>query len=116
MRESKFTGELLKALRAMMPDAVVLKHTDLFTGGIPDFSVTIDRKTTWFEVKMNNNVPTELQEAVLLRLHRAYVITYDEFRHCGAIEWINKHGKAMLFVRGTKQELLQEIIKLCKEA
>jgi hypothetical protein len=64
MTESQFTSKLLRALRAAMPEATIWKHSDRFTGGIPDFSVTRwhpntgmirTNQTSWCEVKLLRN-------------------------------------------------------------
>jgi hypothetical protein len=55
MTESQFTQRLLRALRQALPDAVVIKHINPMTAGVPDFSVTrydSDNHTTWCEVKL----------------------------------------------------------------
>jgi hypothetical protein len=85
MLESKFTSRLLTTLRAKIPEAVVLKHSDRFTGGIPDFSITIDGATTWFEVKIAPNTTTTIQWETLRRLKRAYVVIYDDGWKLGVV-------------------------------
>lgn len=77
IRESVFTSVLLKHLRAAMPTAVIFKNCDFYTAGIPDFSVSMDGITTWFEVKIAPNKPTALQAEFLKRLApRAHLITW----------------------------------------
>lgn len=51
MSEYKFTHELMKDLRRRLPSAWVVKHNDLRTGGIPDFSVSYGKVTLWIEAK-----------------------------------------------------------------
>lgn len=81
--ESQFTSKLLKALRARMPNAVVLKHSDSFSGGIPDFSITSfdpyisEKRTAWIEVKLLGPPSVmfkPLQVEMLRRLGGAYII------------------------------------------
>ena len=82
MLEGKFTQKLLKALRSApeLHEAVIWKHSDWITAGVPDFSVTINGLTTWFEVKVAPNVPTKLQAYYLEKLQpRAYLVTVSKF-------------------------------------
>lgn len=81
--ESQFTSKLLRALRARMPNAVVLKHSDSFSGGIPDFSITnfdsyiAENKTVWIEVKLlgpPSVIFKPLQVEMLRRLGGYYLI------------------------------------------
>lgn len=71
MTESQFTQRLLRELRRRMPDAVIFKHNDRTTGGIPDFSITVGGKTTWWEVKVYPNKLSTLQMETLRRLGSA---------------------------------------------
>ena len=50
MTESQYTSELVAYLKNA--GCVVFKHSDHFTTGIPDLSVTTRGHTTWFEVKV----------------------------------------------------------------
>jgi hypothetical protein len=71
MLEAAFTAKLLKALRThpgLIRDAVIWKHADPYSKGIPDFSISIGQKTIWFEVKVWPNRPTKLQSYYLSRL------------------------------------------------
>jgi len=49
--ESYYTRQVIKALRERLPHAVTFKHADMFTMGVPDFSVTRNGTTSWFEAK-----------------------------------------------------------------
>lgn len=52
MKETQLSSRLTKSLRAAMPGCVVFKHTDMYTSGIPDTSVTWMKRTVWLEVKI----------------------------------------------------------------
>lgn len=52
--ESKIKGELCRYLRENLPECVIIRHEDMFTAGIPDFSISYKRRTFWFEVKYAN--------------------------------------------------------------
>ena len=85
MRESDLKRRLVKAILATHPGAVVYRHEDAFTAGIPDISVTWAGLTSWWEVKHEplgrTSKLTKLQEHELRRLARQTVagcITYRE--------------------------------------
>lgn len=52
MNEKFLTGKLIAEFNRSLNGAVVLKHTDQFTSGVPDLSVTWGGATTWIEVKV----------------------------------------------------------------
>ena len=79
MKESTLVTQLKNALCAGLPGAVVFKHHDAITAGIPDLSVTWKGTTTWLEVKYNTDRIRPLQHNTLLRLarqNRAYYVIY----------------------------------------
>jgi len=79
MTESQQTLKLLKELRKRMRNAVIFKHHNFYTAGVPDFSVSLDGRTVWFECKLERNEPTKLQRYYLDRLApHAYVITFND--------------------------------------
>lgn len=51
MTEGQLTRELIKVIERTMLSAVVLKHAERFTSGIPDMSVTWHGVTSWWECK-----------------------------------------------------------------
>jgi hypothetical protein len=51
MTESQMTRKLIASLKRMHPQAVIIKHSDRFTSGVPDLSITKDGVTTWIECK-----------------------------------------------------------------
>ena len=95
MNEATLKRNLVKAIKSAMPGAVVFRHEDQFTAGIPDISVTWAGITTWWEVKYSpigrSSKPTKLQDYPLDQLSRqstAGLITYAETK---------RHGKAVIF-------------------
>jgi hypothetical protein len=90
MTESQFTQRLLKALRRRMPQAVILKHMNPLTAGVPDFSVTRDEQnrfaglqnhTTWCEVKLSSgNLFPTLQFETARRMDAWYIIYAPHLR------------------------------------
>lgn len=70
MTESQFQTKLLRALRShtALKNAVIFKHADRWSAGIPDFSVTLNERTTWWEIKVKPNTMTKLQSWFLAKL------------------------------------------------
>lgn len=70
MTESQWTSRLLQKLRKHpdLANAVVWKHANPYAKGIPDFSVTIGPRTHWYEVKLQGNRVTEIQQYYLDRI------------------------------------------------
>lgn len=61
MTEAQFTNKVVTYLRSK--GYVVFKHSDNFTKGIPDFSVTCFGNTTWFESKLLRRHETAITRA-----------------------------------------------------
>jgi hypothetical protein len=51
MDETYLKGRLVKQMRSAFPDAVIFRHEDYFTAGIPDISMTWLHNTLWIEIK-----------------------------------------------------------------
>jgi len=51
MNESILKSQLVKLARDTMPGFVIIRHEDRITSGIPDISISGNKKTTWLEVK-----------------------------------------------------------------
>jgi len=90
VNEATLKRNLVKAIKTTMPGAVVFRHEDQFTAGIPDISVTWAGITTWWEVKHSpigrNSKATSLQSYTLDQLSRqstAGLITYAETKRVG---------------------------------
>lgn len=100
--ESDFTRNLLKEIR-QHPDmraAVVYKHNDFYTAGIPDFSISMGLKTTWWEVKVEPNAPTKLQQIYLEKLSPgSYIITKMKDKRIK----IERVGGSQLFALSVKE-------------
>lgn len=69
MTEATLKSALVKELR-LIPNAVVMRHEDRFTHGIPDISVTLNGIGSWYEVKFANPKfqSKGIQELTMLRL------------------------------------------------
>ena len=81
MTESKLTTALLRELRAALLGAVVLKHNERSLSGVPDFSVTWNGRTSWWEVKYGSRIISKgIQELTALRLAAAGQCRYIWFQ------------------------------------
>lgn len=83
MKESEICSRLVKHLRTVFRQAVVFKHADQFTAGVPDISFTFHGRTTWLELKhaKPSVQDTGLQAANMLRLAnagQAYYVIFDQ--------------------------------------
>jgi len=80
VNEATCKAGLAKTLRTLRPDAVVYRHEDQFTAGIPDLSVTAYGCTVWVEVKYNRpgrkGKLTPIQARALTRL-RGLLLVYE---------------------------------------
>jgi len=52
--ETQLKSALTRLLRKSLKNAVIFRHEDQYTAGIPDISVTWNGHTTWLEVKLAN--------------------------------------------------------------
>lgn len=94
MNEAYLKQRLVKAIKEKMPGAVVVRHEDQFTAGIPDISITWAGVTSWVEVKYSRAGRrarvTPLQRAALDRLFAAgapaYLLEYREVRTAKSAE------------------------------
>ncbi len=49
--ESRETRDLVQELKRQRPEWVIQKHSDRFSKGVPDVSISHDRRTLWLERK-----------------------------------------------------------------
>lgn len=84
-RESELRSKFLDEVKNhnLLPHAVIIRHEDVRTGGIPDMSVTLYGKTTWWEAKHGTpdfESPGN-QELMMMRLAAAgyarYIIWWE---------------------------------------
>jgi len=79
MNEATCKAALCKLLRATLPGAVVYRHEDQFTAGIPDISVTWRGRTVWVEVKLDRpgrRAVVTAAQALALRQLEGMLVTY----------------------------------------
>lgn len=91
MIEAAISGELLAYLRQVVPKAVILKHADRTTIGVPDFSFTFSGLTTWVETKLIDDKRNHGPQAKL-----DYVIS-QAVQHA-TMSMLEKEGRAFYFI------------------
>lgn len=74
-----------------MPGATTFRHEDKITGGIPDISVSLNRRTVWLETKDQELKTTGLQYENLKRLKGFYIIFID----CGIIIVVDLNDRSV---------------------
>lgn len=81
MNEASLSRTLCQRLRRELPGAVVFKHNDLSTAGVPDISVTWGGITVWLEVKRGERITGRgVQRETMRRLMqvgRAYYVHFS---------------------------------------
>ncbi len=91
------------AILAKRPKAVVLRHEDQFTSGVPDMSVTCEFMTRWFEVKTAYDRPPRgrgLQKVTCVQLANQGC--------CWYIIYAEKHGERKTQIVAPKVILANE--------
>lgn len=124
MNERILKAALMKELRSSLPHFVAIRHEDKLTSGIPDISVSGNKKTTWIEVKYGDPsfASKGIQELTLSRLSRAahdafYVVFIldklkDKWTYIVAPQDIGKKPSDWpLFSRGFDHAFIIEYIK-----
>lgn len=118
--ENAQTLKVVKALRQRLPGAVTFKHTDMYTMGVPDFSVTLRGLTTWYEAKyldekcvhhVVGSVPSVDKVAVRPRLH-VPAVQWETLRRLGRgyLVVYTARGAALTHVAGFRESV--ELISL----
>lgn len=108
--ETDYTRQLVKAVKDRLPTAVAFKHADMFTMGVPDFSVTLHGNTTWFEAKRLDQKCVKVEQRPIVIVRPAV--------HVPAIQWENlrrlmrgwlvvytEHGHALTHVSGFRESV-----------
>jgi hypothetical protein len=108
MLEGTFTNRLLTKLRTQpaLKRAAIVKHVNPYHRGVPDFSITLGRKTWWYEVKRWGEQPTKIQRWHLERM-AGEVITIAPAGNGAVITPLGALG----FL--TTDELIEEITARC---
>jgi hypothetical protein len=82
MKEGTYWREKLRPALLREPalkNWILWKHCDMYTRAIPDFSLSFEKTTIWFELKIWPNGPTKMQAYYIKRLRRGgTLITVDK--------------------------------------
>jgi hypothetical protein len=103
MDESYLKRAVCEKVKKLLPGAVIFRHEDKFTGGIPDISITWAGRTCWVEVKYDRPksraMVTGQQKLTLKRLRRhgrALLLTYTEDKNHDKFTSIQDGGEALI--------------------
>jgi len=115
VNEAALKRKLVDAIKVEMPGAVIFRHEDRFTAGIPDLSVTYSDRTVWIEVKYSRPGKrakiSGAQRLILSRLMkhgRVLLLTYDDQDGSQAGKVTNMDvPMRMLGVAGVGDDMLQ---------
>jgi|TARA_R110000824_G_scaffold53800_1_gene148596 hypothetical protein len=84
--EARLKSALMKEMRKQLSGAVLLRHEDQYTSGIPDISTTFNGYTVWWEVK--HAKPSVHGRGIqhftcneLARNGKCFYIVYHETKH-----------------------------------
>lgn len=79
--EATLKSELAKLARVVLAPWIIFRHEDKFTHGVPDFSITGNRRTSWLEAKFANpKFETKgIQELTMLRLAKNGIAFYPVY-------------------------------------
>ena len=83
MTESELKDDLVRYLRYELKGAIIFRHEDKYTAGIPDMSITYRCVTIWMEIKYANPTIHQrgLQTLTCVRLANqslAWIVIYEE--------------------------------------
>ncbi len=68
MIEATIKRQLVRKIKERIPNAVIFRHEDKFTHGIPDISITANHTTVWVEVKYLAFKAKKIQILTAMRL------------------------------------------------
>src|SRR5580765_1410320 len=108
MTEANLKSALARLLREEFPGYTIFRHEDRHLFGVPDFSVTGEWITSWWEGKHANPGFTSqgIQELTMLRLakhsHARYIIWYE---NNGAKRTLLVHPQEMKEWQSAKEQV-----------
>jgi hypothetical protein len=125
MTEADMSRKLVEHLQRGLPGAVIFKHNDQVTAGIPDISLTWNGRTTWIEVKLvkeSGVISRGIQQLRCLQLARQGSCVYVIFEQRSGDAWTTirnpEHGLQVDDVNGVidcaagiKPEIVVEFIQ-----
>jgi hypothetical protein len=80
VNESQLATKFMKRLKsALPPKAVIFRHVDQFTRGVPDYSVTLGDKTVWIEFKAEGGKLSPIQERNARLMSNLWIVWLDGY-------------------------------------
>ncbi len=78
MNEQTLKSAFVKEIRDTLKNCVIFRHEDKFYSGVPDISITLNKRTLWIEAKFANPKfqSKGIQELTMLRLAKAGLALY----------------------------------------
>lgn len=67
MTEAKYQAELIKRLRLLFPDCVILKNDPGYLQGVPDLVIFYEDRYAFLEVKASEKAPTRPNQTYWVR-------------------------------------------------
>jgi hypothetical protein len=67
MTESRYQSELIKKLRLLFPDCVILKNDPGYLQGIPDLVIFYEDRYAFLEVKASERAPSQPNQDYYVR-------------------------------------------------
>lgn len=68
MTEAKYQSELIKKLRRLFPDCVILKNDPGYLQGIPDLVIFYGNRYAFLEVKASETAPVQVNQPYYVEL------------------------------------------------
>lgn len=68
MTEAKYQSELIKKLRLLFPDCVILKNDPGYLQGVPDLVIFYKDRYAFLEVKVSESAPTRPNQEYYVEL------------------------------------------------
>jgi hypothetical protein len=119
--ERTLTTDLMHYLTIRYPRAAILKHSDRFTSGIPDLTISVKGHTTWFEIKYvrkGSSLEKELQplqkftcRQLWTATERCWIVAYFEATRSIGIFAPHNLDEARLTAVGYDHTLVRQVIE-----
>lgn len=71
MTEAQYQSELIKKLRLLFPDCLILKNDSGYLRGVPDLAIFYGDRYAFLEVKSSEKAPTQTHQPYYVELLNA---------------------------------------------
>lgn len=68
MTEAEYQSKLIKNLRSLFPDCVILKNDPAYLQGVPDLVIFHEDRYAFLEVKADENSPVQVNQPYYVNL------------------------------------------------